>query len=61
MLAPALPAVRVGPGVHEITFAYVGFGFYPELFAVLVVTLAALVWLGPLDGVRRLRQRRPRY
>jgi hypothetical protein len=61
MLAPALPAVRVGPGVHEITFAYVGFGFYPELFAVLVVTLAALVWLGPLDGVRRLRGRRPRH
>jgi len=50
--------VRVGPGVHQITFVYVGFGFYPELFAVLVVTLAVLVWLGPFDGVGRLRRRR---
>jgi hypothetical protein len=58
MLAPALPAVRVGPGVHEITFAYLGFGAYPELFAVLVVTLAIGVFLGPLDGVSRVRRRR---
>jgi hypothetical protein len=59
MLAPALPAVRVGPGVHQITFAYVGFGYYPELLAVLVVTLAIGVFLGPLDGVGRMRRRRP--
>jgi len=48
MLAPALPAVRIGPGVHEITFSYTGFGLYPELFAVGVVTLVVLVALGPL-------------
>jgi hypothetical protein len=59
MLAPAIPAVRVGPGVHEITFSYTGFGLYPELLAVLVVTLAVLIWAGPLDGLRRVR-RRPR-
>jgi hypothetical protein len=58
MLAPALPAVRVGPGVHTITFSYEGFGLYPALFAVLVVTLVALVWAGPLDGWSRLRRRR---
>jgi uncharacterized membrane protein YfhO len=57
MLAPALPAVSVGPGVHTITFSYRGFGLYPALFAVLVVTLVALVWLGPFDGWSRLRRR----
>jgi uncharacterized membrane protein YfhO len=58
MLAPALPAVSVGPGVHTITFSYEGFGFYPALFAVLVVTLVALVWWGPFDGWTLLRRRR---
>jgi hypothetical protein len=58
MVAPALPSVRVGPGVHTITFSYRGFGFYPELFALSVLTLAVLVWAGPLDGVRRLRRHR---
>jgi len=58
MLAPALPAVLVGPGVHVVTFSYGGFGLYPELFAVLVVTMAALVWAGPFDGVNRVRRRR---
>ena len=58
ILAPALPAVSVGPGVHTITFSYEGFGFYPALFAVLVVTLVALVWWGPFDGWTRLRRRR---
>jgi Bacterial membrane protein YfhO len=58
MLAPALPSVRVGPGVHTIVFAYRGFGAYPVLFGVLVVTVAVLVWAGPLDGWRRVRVRR---
>jgi hypothetical protein len=57
MLAPALPSVTVGPGVHTITFSYQGFGLYPALFGVLVVTVLALVWAGPLDGWRRLRRR----
>ncbi|HEY5025229.1 MAG TPA: hypothetical protein VII76_09650 [Acidimicrobiales bacterium] len=56
MLAPALPAVRVGPGVHTVTFVYAGFGLYPALLGVLVVTLAVLVWAGPFDGWRRLRR-----
>jgi hypothetical protein len=30
---------------------------YPALFAVLVVTLVVLVWLGPFDGWSRLRRR----
>ncbi|MGD0381487.1 MAG: hypothetical protein ABSC30_16045 [Acidimicrobiales bacterium] len=58
MLAPALPAVRVGAGVHTIVFSYQGFGLYPELFAVLVITMAVLVWAGPFDGWGRLRRRR---
>jgi hypothetical protein len=57
MLAPALPAVRVGPGVHTITFQYGGFGLYPELFGVLGAALVALLWAGPLDGWRRFRRR----
>jgi hypothetical protein len=59
MLAPALPAVRVGPGRHQISFSYTGFGLYPELFAVLVLTLAVLVWAGPFDRWRPKRWRRP--
>ena len=55
MLAPALPAVRVGPGVHSITFSYIGFGFYPELFAVGVVTLVVLIVLGPLSALGPVR------
>jgi uncharacterized membrane protein YfhO len=58
MLAPALPAVRVGPGRHEISFSYGGFGLYPELVAVLVLTVATLVWAGPLDRWRPRRWRR---
>jgi len=59
MLAPALPAVRVGPGVHVITFAYRGFGLYPELAALSVAALALLVWVGPLDAAvpGRIRRR----
>ena len=58
MLAPALPAVAVGPGVHTITFTYGGFGLYPELFAVLALTLIVLVWAGPLERAVRRRWRR---
>jgi len=44
ILAPALVGVAVGPGVHKIVFSYTGFSYYPELLAVLVLTLAALLW-----------------
>ena len=44
MLAPAVVGVSVPPGVHDIVFSYVGFAYYPELLAVLVLTLAALMW-----------------
>jgi uncharacterized membrane protein YfhO len=57
MLAPALPAVRVGPGVHTVTFSYAGYGLYPALFVVLGVTAVVLVWAGPLDGWSRIRRR----
>ncbi len=59
MLAPALPAVRVGPGVHTVTFTYGGFGLYPVLFGVLVVSVVAFVWGGPLGGWDRVRRRLP--
>ncbi len=44
ILAPALVGVAVAPGVHKIVFSYAGFSYYPELLAVLVLTLAALLW-----------------
>ncbi len=57
MVAPALPSVRVGPGVHTVTFTYGGFGLYPALFGVLVVSVAAFVWGGPFGGWDRVRRR----
>ncbi len=59
MLAPALPAVRVGPGVHTVTFTYGGFGLYPVLFGVLVVSVVAFVWGGPFGGWDSVRRRLP--
>ncbi len=41
MVAPALPAVAVGPGTHRITFRYAGFTGYPELFALAALSLLA--------------------
>jgi hypothetical protein len=58
MLAPALPAVRVGPGRHQISFTYSGFGQYPALIAVAVLTLGGLAWAGPVDRWRPMRWRR---
>jgi len=57
MLAPALPAVRVGPGGHVITFAYGGFGLYPELVALAALTLAVLAWARTRRHPRRPRHR----
>ncbi|HTZ10013.1 MAG TPA: YfhO family protein [Acidimicrobiales bacterium] len=51
MVAPALPAVVVGPGHHTVVFAYRGFGAYDALFALAVVGMAAVVVLA--------RRRRP--
>ena len=45
MLAPAVVGVSVGPGVHRIVFSYVGFAYYPELLVVLILALAALLWV----------------
>jgi len=57
MLAPALPGVAVGPGVHRITFSYDGFRSYPVLLAVLVVTTAVLVWVSSFGGAAWVRRR----
>jgi len=58
MLAPALVGVSVPPGVHDIVFRYVGFAYYPELLAVLVLSLAALVWTCVVVGDRREERHR---
>jgi len=58
MLAPALVGVSVPPGVHDIVFRYVGFAYYPELLAVLVLSLAALVWTCVVVGDRRKERHR---
>jgi Bacterial membrane protein YfhO len=45
MVAPALLAVTAPPGSHHVDFRYVGYGGYPELFALAVaglLTAAAL-------------------
>ncbi len=52
MLAPALPAVQVGPGPHVVTFRYGGFGLYPELFAVSAVAVVVLALYALGDGDR---------
>jgi hypothetical protein len=43
MVAPALLGVRVGPGVHTVSFVYHGYPDYPQLFLVAVATLVGLV------------------
>lgn len=54
MVAPALVGVRVPPGTHRVVFTYRGYGSYPLLFAVAVVTLVA-VGAGPALWRRRGR------
>jgi hypothetical protein len=45
MVAPALVATRVPAGVHRVAFRYAGYGHYPELFALGLLTLLGLaVW-----------------
>ncbi len=52
MIAPAVLGVVVGPGTHRVVFRYVGFAWYPELWALTAVALAAAGWWGR-------RRRRP--
>ena len=57
MVAPALVAVRVGPGAHRVTFRYSGFAGYPVLLllsvAALVAVLAADAWRASRSARRR--------
>ncbi len=39
MVAPALVAARVPAGAHKITFRYAGYGHFPALFALCLLTL----------------------
>jgi hypothetical protein len=39
MVAPALVAVTVPPGVHHLVYRYTGFGWYPELLGLAVAAL----------------------
>jgi hypothetical protein len=62
MLAPAVVGVSVSAGVHRIVFVYRGFADYPELAALGVAALLAilLVSIGMLESVARLTYRRKR-
>jgi hypothetical protein len=42
MVAPALVAVTVPPGAHQVVFRYHGFAAYPELLALALLSLLAL-------------------
>ena len=46
MLAPALVGVQLGPGQHHVVFRYVGFRWYPELWALGLAGLAGAFWVG---------------
>jgi hypothetical protein len=46
MVAPAVVGVDVGPGVHTVTFAYGGYGYYTLLFALAGAAFVALL-IGP--------------
>ena len=43
MVAPALVGVRVGPGVHTVSFIYRGFPDYSQLLILGAVAFVALV------------------
>jgi len=46
MLAPALIGVRLAPGRYDVTLRYVGFGWYPELWAAGLAGLGIMYLLG---------------
>jgi uncharacterized membrane protein YfhO len=51
MVAPALVAVTVPPGIHQVVFRYHGFAAYPEL---LVLALLSLLAAAKVTGGFRL-------
>lgn len=53
MVAPALLGVAIGPGVHRVAFVYHGFGSYPLLFAVALVTMMGVAVVPALWRRRR--------
>ena len=55
MAAPALVAVRVGPGTHRVGFRYVGYAGYP-----LLLLLSAVAMVGALVADRWWSSRRLR-
>ena len=61
MVAPALVGVVVGPGVHRVTFEYVGFSGYPALFVLALLVFAGIAAGPPLwrQVRRRARPGRP--
>jgi len=56
MIAPAIVGVKVRPGTHLVVFQWRGYGSYPFLFLVAVLTLVAAA-LGPLLWRRSSRRR----
>jgi hypothetical protein len=46
MLAPAVVGVKVGAGIHHVSFEYRGFAYYPELVLLGIAALIALFLIG---------------
>jgi Bacterial membrane protein YfhO len=46
MLAPAVIGVQLTAGAHHVVFRYIGFRWYPELWALGVLGLAGAFWAG---------------
>jgi Bacterial membrane protein YfhO len=46
MLAPAVVGVNLAPGTHRVVFRYIGFRWYPELWAFGLLGLAGAFWAG---------------
>ncbi len=58
MVSPALVGVQVPPGRHRVELTYVGYGWYPELFALSLLALAGLVAVSLLASNKSVRRRR---
>ncbi len=52
ILAPALVGVNLGPGTHDVVFRYIGFRWYPELWAIGLLGLGGAFWVGRRWSVR---------
>ena len=57
MVTPALVAVTVPPGTHQVVFRYHGFAAYPELFALALLSLLAVAMV--TGGFRPAQSGRP--